>query len=66
MASLLHRARGVVPPYYRDPVDHTFTYSLALGVSTPGELERVCAAYATDVAQAEEGCRMCVLRFASL
>ena len=63
---LRHRVRGVVPPYNRYLMDNILSYDLALGVSTPRGLERLCAAYATDVAQAERGCRRFVLRFASL
>ena len=46
---------GVVPPYHRDPDGINYAYSLAPGVPTPGEPECSCAAWATDVAQAEGG-----------
>ena len=49
MTWVLHRARGVVPPYDRDPADHTFIYFLALGVSTPRGLECCFPAWATDL-----------------
>ena len=55
IARLLHHARGVVPPHYRNPATNSLDYVFALGACASRGLRGV-ATVGSDEPKAEGGC----------